>query len=371
MIEKHSVRMPRRLETLDAIRGIAAIATLLYHTQIRMGGAPVSAASLSSAYLAVDLFFGISGYIMARKYEEGLAAGILPWHHFMAMRVKRLWPLYLASLAIGIDYAIGAGITAREGIGAGMVAAAVLLIPLRSGSQMAFPINPASWSLSLEFVANAVFARWGCRVSTRSLAWLCATTGVCLAGVSVAGDGLDFGWGGDNFEWGLLRTAFSYGAGHLVFRLEKSRRIILPQISAGPLLATVVAIMLFPARDLGLAGPWDAIMAVAIFPMLLALACASRPPQVMPGVFAWTGRISYALYIAQRPVEMWIVNTAAEIDGYPFRHYLLSALAIIALTLCVSHLLCVADETLRTIMTRLSARPLKAATGGAECQSPS
>ena len=45
----------------------------------------------AKGYLAVDLFFMLSGYVMARTYEPRMARGFSPAAFFLA-RYRRLWP---------------------------------------------------------------------------------------------------------------------------------------------------------------------------------------------------------------------------------------------------------------------------------------
>jgi peptidoglycan/LPS O-acetylase OafA/YrhL len=56
---------------LDAMRGIAAVSVVFYHAGIH-SGLPL----LPHAYLAVDLFFVLSGFVIAHAYEEKLHHGM-------------------------------------------------------------------------------------------------------------------------------------------------------------------------------------------------------------------------------------------------------------------------------------------------------
>ncbi|TIU60051.1 MAG: acyltransferase, partial [Mesorhizobium sp.] len=84
---------------LDAIRGVAAISVMLYHFSPFLADGKV----LPSSYLAVDLFFLLSGFVIAhaydRKIENGMGSG-----SFVAIRLIRLYPLYLAGTLLGFFY---------------------------------------------------------------------------------------------------------------------------------------------------------------------------------------------------------------------------------------------------------------------------
>ena len=80
----------RVFHTLDALRGIAAIGVLVFH----MGPifTPIAA---PGGYLAVDLFFMMSGVVLSHAYEARFRAG-MGTLDFMRARLIRLYPLYLA-----------------------------------------------------------------------------------------------------------------------------------------------------------------------------------------------------------------------------------------------------------------------------------
>lgn len=81
-----------RYYSLDAMRGFAAICVVATH--FRESYAP-------SAYLAVDFFFVLSGFIIAEIYGKRLSRGLL-FQTFMAARIKRLYPLYLIGILVGL-----------------------------------------------------------------------------------------------------------------------------------------------------------------------------------------------------------------------------------------------------------------------------
>ena len=73
-----------RLGSLDALRGVLALAVLSCH----LTGAPWPS---WVAGRAVDGFFILSGYVLCRGYDGRYAA-------FLARRAVRLWPVYAACI---------------------------------------------------------------------------------------------------------------------------------------------------------------------------------------------------------------------------------------------------------------------------------
>ena len=77
-----------RMFQLDAFRGIAAFIIVFYHLTIvyRLNG------PFERGYLFVDLFFLLSGFVLAVSTEKKLNSGIGAFE-FTRARFIRLWPL--------------------------------------------------------------------------------------------------------------------------------------------------------------------------------------------------------------------------------------------------------------------------------------
>lgn len=82
-------RAERRLPVIDGLRAIAVAAVVLFH------GFPLA---VGGGYVGVDVFFVISGFVIALRYLEPTIAREVSWRTFFARRVRRLVPAYLAML---------------------------------------------------------------------------------------------------------------------------------------------------------------------------------------------------------------------------------------------------------------------------------
>lgn len=80
---------------IDALKGIAIIAVVLYH----FGGG-----YLTYGYLGVDIFFVVSGYFMMKSIAKAMQENRFSYWRFIVSRVARLWPLILimTALALGL-----------------------------------------------------------------------------------------------------------------------------------------------------------------------------------------------------------------------------------------------------------------------------
>ena len=85
---------PFQYSTLNAMRGVAAIAVMMFHNRAMIG--PVA----PRGYLAVDLFFVLSGFVIDFAYADRLARG-LALRDFVMVRMIRFWPLYALGLIFG------------------------------------------------------------------------------------------------------------------------------------------------------------------------------------------------------------------------------------------------------------------------------
>lgn len=108
---------------LEALRGIAAVVVMFLHTGGTLGPIPANI-----GYLAVDLFFLLSGVVLANSYERQLTTGQISPAGFLLQRIIRLYPIYLLSLPIGLfNYALQNGLDYFTL--AGLLLKAILLIP--------------------------------------------------------------------------------------------------------------------------------------------------------------------------------------------------------------------------------------------------
>ncbi len=141
----------RTFHTLDALRGIAALAVVCFHR--REGRFP-------SAYLAVDLFYVMSGFVLAYAYDSRFAAG-LSWRRFMAQRLIRLWPLY----ALGVIITLVSAVLAGDQKAWAQAPLQFLFLPAQPGPDHAplYPLNLPAWSLMFELAINFVWAVFGAR----------------------------------------------------------------------------------------------------------------------------------------------------------------------------------------------------------------
>lgn len=273
-----------RFTTLDGLRGIAALLVMFYHAGT---SSPIA---MPGGYLAVDLFFALSGFVIALAYEARLRAG-LSLRAFTVNRLIRIYPMFLVGALIGAIL-----LPAHLGI--------LVMLPDFDSPTLLFPANPPMWSLLFELMINIAFALLALRIGTRGLLMILASSGaaLCYAAIdSVTGLNVGAFWKGAAF--GIARTVFSFTLGIALYRLRDRlnihRRLAWQAWLLVPVLVT--ALMLAPDNRAW----WDLICIFLLLPALLWLGTMWDLPK---GKLAETlGDLSYPLYCIHAPL-IWAGN---------------------------------------------------------------
>jgi peptidoglycan/LPS O-acetylase OafA/YrhL len=293
----------RKYANLDAIRGIAAILIFFRHAP-----ALFTSPEFRQSYLAVDLFFAMSGFVVANAYEERLLSGSLSFVSFLKLRLIRLFPLYLLGTLIGIfeHFALEPS-SNHEGLRSAVSTASFALLPLLmlpSRAKPLYPVNNPAWSLLYEIVANSLYARAIKNVSFAILVIVISCSAVVISVYSVIHRGMDTGWNLSAWYVALGRVAFSFSVGVLLHRVKMSIPRESASLSAITLAgATLLLCIDVPANWAGVAAAAEIVMAV---PLVVYMATSFEPPPFIAPAFEQLGRVSYGLYIIHVPVLLTI-----------------------------------------------------------------
>lgn len=289
----------KRFHSLDGLRGVCALSVVLFHAAnlFRPGSL------LPHGYLAVDMFFILSGFVIALNYELALQTG-LRMAGFLRARAKRLLPVYWLGAAFNIAIFIW---MASAGHYPDFTAAMVwLVVPLLTFAMLpVFGVpgggfSPAmmnvSWSLFVEWLINILYAARLVRLRTRTLASMAAAGWLVMA---VAGYFTTRGWcvgisRDDVFTYGLLRGVPAFLAGVVIFRMYKAGMLArLPVLSTEMLLTLWLCIAVVPTFT---ATPtFDAVAVILFCPLLVMLLI--RSDAGAPAFTRTLGALSYPLYV--------------------------------------------------------------------------
>ena len=135
-----------RYRELDAIRGLAACAVVLFHYTVRYfelfpGPAPLVSARFGS--FGVEVFFGISGFVILMTLERTRTAKA-----FLVSRLSRLYPAYWVCVAITF------AVTQLYPLGTRSVTATQALVNLTMWQEVLHTphVDGVYWSLQIELI---------------------------------------------------------------------------------------------------------------------------------------------------------------------------------------------------------------------------
>ncbi|WP_369410091.1 acyltransferase family protein [Hufsiella arboris] len=93
------LKTKQHFEILDGLRGVAAVAVVIFHF-MEIAVPDYTKSFIAHAYLAVDFFFCLSGFVIAYAYDTRLKKiGVLA---FLKLRLIRLHPLVIIGSVIGL-----------------------------------------------------------------------------------------------------------------------------------------------------------------------------------------------------------------------------------------------------------------------------
>lgn len=302
--------MMRHYRTLDGMRGVAALAVVVMHAHLLIG-----ANVLVRGYLAVDLFFALSGLVLAHAYgarfDAGLGAG-----RFMVQRTVRLYPLYLLGTAVGsATYLVLTRLGTHAGVApgplAGAITASLLMLPVPWTVEprgWLSPFNIAGWSLLFELGANLLLVLLWRRLTIAFLATILLVSGVAFAAAAVPLGHADLGSNWATVLPGIPRALFSFFVGVALHRLP----LPAPRHSRWAWALPLALVPLFLPWT-GAGAWWDLACILIVFPTLIWAGAAIEPVAGREGIFEWLGLISFALYALHGPLLVIAIFALAQL----------------------------------------------------------
>ncbi len=294
------------IRSFTGLRGIAAVLVMLYHlVPSASPGAPAGGV-LARGYLWVDLFFVLSGFVLAYAQASSRFERCTPRRHaaFLLSRIARIYPLYAL-----VTLESAALLLARPGHPGGepLLGQLVLNLLMVQSWGMAGSLEGAAWSVSTEWCAYLLFPLLlGLTVlSSRRDAWLTGLLAAVTLAILARSSG-SFGLPGqarsgplDLYSAAtpapLLRCLAEFSLGLLAFRCAAWLALTRAVAWSGPAALAVAALLLA-----ALSRPGLDLAVVALF-VLLIITLAQRRGALGKALGSVVpvrlGRWSYSIYL--------------------------------------------------------------------------
>lgn len=326
---------PQVIPALTSLRGIAAWWVVLYHFREYL---PTRCPEwvftlIAQGYLAVDLFFVLSGFVLALNYAESFEGGLVGAVSFYRMRFARIYPLHFVMLALFVLNPLAVSLFSARGdtseYGWDYFVLSLFLVQ-NWGFSTGLAWNVPAWSISTEVFAYLVFPLVAVLmgrliVTMRSVLLLMAAL---LTALAIAAQAAGGSLGDDIPGFGLTRCCLQFLLGMLIWRLRDRIGFTTPQLS---LLTIVLAVGL--AISYALLPIDDFVVMPAAFALLVF---GLSDPLALPGRWLdarWlelAGLVSYSTYLSHFFIRSWVKFLLVR-PGIPDWAPLLAYLLLVAL----------------------------------------
>lgn len=324
------------IRPLTGLRFVAAMWVVLFHAPAQLSALLRELAPLDflvvHGYLAVPLFFALSGYILSYQHYQEFRDERRDYPRFIAKRLARIYPVHLAMLlglvvVVAAARATGTTVGGKDAYDLGGAVQDLLLV--RGWVTPSEGWNFPAWSLSAEWFAYltfplAVAAVAACR--SRPLRLL-ALAGALLA-VRVGYVALS----GTETPHPLIDVTTMFVAGVAVFSVLAGRG----GSRAADLVGGGALILLIAATPF--LGGSPAVQAAAMVLSLVVVGALGMARGIVAGALswgpiAWGGRISMCIYLTHNPVAtvagpVWS-HIGVDADSSPVARLLVGGLWLV------------------------------------------
>lgn len=311
---------PSQMVLIHGLRGMAAIVVMIYH----FSELTINRKFFESGYLAVDLFFVMSGLVLTRAYLHRFKGGMLKWD-FIIRRAVRLYPIILVGAFItGVGVLINHLLDYNPPSLSKSFASILLMSfsiptppPISPNSGLLFPLNSVYWSLFLEVIGSIAFAFVITESRLRNLILFCSASAAIVFFLALENGNLDVGATYQTLFAGAFRFSFSFAIGMLIGRIAPTRRMSSYSKTATLLILTAALLFFSPAPEVRWL--YDFGVVTLLWPLIVWSASQIDPPQMIQGPFNWSGEVSYALYAIHIPLIGIFVTISFAYFGFGWR----------------------------------------------------
>ncbi|MEG3177067.1 acyltransferase [Sphingomonas sp. RB3P16] len=297
------------IHSLTGLRGVAAAAVVLHHCW-RWSLADRTATGGIPGQWAVDLFFVLSGFVLALSY----LSRPINWRKFAVARFARIYPLHIVTalamaLILVIQWKLGGSprdpsLTIGQGIREFSMLTAMPIV----GRNLFW--NSPSWSISVEVWTYILLFPIIVAASRRvRVPWIILTVSVLLVGLTVALYILPLSVPPHRGWLALARAMIEFAGGWAAYLIWKSSKNPMRGWRTDALaLATVATLCSVPVTHIE---PW---ILIPLFPLLVAGLATGRSisAAALSGPrLVYLGDISFSVYL----MHMLVIEALRPILG--------------------------------------------------------
>jgi peptidoglycan/LPS O-acetylase OafA/YrhL len=299
--------LPHRFVVLDSLRGVCALMVTLYH--LNAYSVVKELPFFINAYLFVDFFFVLSGFVIATNYQARLAEGF-GIQKFMVLRFGRLYPLYFVVLICFFIFELlieGQGAFSGPQESTNTVLANIFL--LQSFNIFSFDTwNWPGWSIATEFWTCLLFAIIASMWPRRMIAILAALSLISLYVIaSQSTTGINV-----TYNFGMLRSIIGFSTGVFVFEIWKitNRFKIDERLAFVAEMLCVIFVFIFVTAVAQSSYSLFAPLVFAIVVLVFAKEGGPISSILKNRSFVLLGLLSYSIYLVHLLVERMMVRAA-------------------------------------------------------------
>ncbi len=272
---------------LTAIRGFAALWVVGHHLQFELAyiGYPFAGWLFRPGYVAVDIFFVLSGFVITAVHRDLTSGGI---RDFFLRRIFRLYPLHLFVLAL----ILGLWLWSEARYGAHnpterLADLPIVVLLLQPYLIHGLTWNTVSWSIGVELLCYALFPLVIGRL--RRLEFVGSALILLLMAALERHVHSEMIWGWPAIARGLAGFGLGMAVQQMTVLVRRPRPRMASLIELGALLGILLAVL---GRDLRI---------IPILAAALIWGLAAERGVVARGLGAgwcvWLGRISFSIYL--------------------------------------------------------------------------
>lgn len=337
---------PTNIWQLTALRFFAAFWVVIFHFRTHLSF-PLDDYTLlfQKGYLGVDLFFVLSGFVLAHVYSQSLSIGTFSYRAFLQKRIARIYPLHLLTFLAAVGIFVGGTLS---GIAINSPYFTLNTIPQNLflihawGTTSGLSWNGPSWSISAEAAAYILFPVFSFLVyrtwsSALGVVVVCAFLFITLDIFVYSFFGVHI----TTLTWnaGVIRIVPEFLLGLALYRLgaKVSLSALTLRWAVPVSLFFVLASTHFGVDDLSI------VIQLSILIFLLSQKSKVSSPSLQPFTnwSIYLGEISYSIYMVHSLVAVVYfkaikITTGQEYIELPYR--ILSLFLVIGLSALLYHL---------------------------------